>query len=153
MPERGSYVLVLELTRSSIIEVGSLGRIQFEGGYYAYVGSARRGMRSRLSRHLTREKRIGWHIDWLTTNSNVWPIAVATTGRTGLECRIARMLSARAEAQVKGFGCSDCACVSHLCYFSTVEDLDLALTGLEKLGVSRSAPSAFPNEKKSTDPG
>jgi sugar fermentation stimulation protein A len=139
-PERGTYVLVLELTRPSVTSVGALGRIRFGRGYYAYVGSARRGMRSRLSRHLARKKRKKWHIDWLTTRSDVVPVAVATTGRVGLECRIAGLLSARAEGRVEGFGCSDCECESHLTHFSTVHDLDLALDGLKKLGVGRGAP-------------
>jgi sugar fermentation stimulation protein A len=113
-PERGTYVLVLKLNRPSVANVGSLGRIRLSRGYYTYVGSARKGMRSRLSRHLAREKRKRWHIDWLTTHPDVVPIAVATTGRTGLECEIAGLLSARTEALVRGFGCSDCECESHL---------------------------------------
>jgi Uri superfamily endonuclease len=142
-PERGTYVLVLKLTRASVASVGSLGRIRFESGYYAYVGSARRGMRSRLSRHLATEKRKRWHIDWLTTHPNVVPIAVATTGRTGLECEIAGLLSARAGALVRGFGCSDCKCESHLCYFSTAHALNLALDDLRTLGLSRSTPRTY----------
>jgi sugar fermentation stimulation protein A len=141
-PERGTYVLVLELTRPSVVKVGALGEIRLERGYYAYVGSARRGMRPRLSRHLAREKRKKWHIDWLTTHSDVAPVAVATTGRVGLECKIVGLLSARAERRVKGFGCSDCECESHLAYFSTARALDLALDGLRKLGVGRSTPRA-----------
>jgi Uri superfamily endonuclease len=137
-PERGTYVLVLKLARPSVVSVGFLGRVRFERGYYAYVGSARRGMRSRLSRHLAVEKRKRWHIDWLTTHPNAVPIAVATTERTGLECKIAERLSAQAEALVRGFGCSDCKCESHLCYFSAAHALDLAIDDLKTLGVSRS---------------
>lgn len=132
-PERGTYVLVLKLTRPSVVNVGSLGKVKFESGYYAYSGSARRGMRSRLSRHLAREKMKKWHIDWLTTRSDAAPVAVATTGRVGLECAIAGLLSARAEGRVKGFGCSDCGCESHLTYFSTSHALDVALECLSLL--------------------
>jgi sugar fermentation stimulation protein A len=137
-PERGTYVLILELTRPSVVNVGALGEIRFERGRYAYVGSARRGMRPRLSRHLAKGKRKKWHIDWLTTRSDAAPVAVATTGRVGLECKIAGLLSARAEGRVKGFGCSDCECESHLAYFSTAHPLDLALDGLRELGVGGS---------------
>jgi sugar fermentation stimulation protein A len=142
-PERGTYVLVLKLNRPSVANVGSLGRIRLSGGYYTDVGSARKGMRSRLSRHLAREKRKRWHIDWLTTHPNVVPIAVATTGRTGLECEIAGLLSARAEALVRSFGCSDCKCESHLCYFSTAHALNLALDDLRTLGLSRSTARTY----------
>jgi sugar fermentation stimulation protein A len=132
--------LVLELIRPSVVNVGALGRIRFERGYYAYAGSARRGMKSRLSRHLAREKRKKWHIDWLTTRSDAAPVAVAATARVGLECKTAGLLSARAEGQVKDFGCSDCECESHLAYFSTAYALNLALDGLKTFGFGGSTP-------------
>jgi Uri superfamily endonuclease len=134
--ERGTYVLVLKLTGGLILNVGSIGRIRFAAGYYAYVGSARRGMRARVARHLAREKKKWWHIDWLTTQAGVVPTAIASTERIGLECRIASALSNRANLQVKGFGCSDCKCGSHLFYFSDATTVSAALKGLGKYGVS-----------------
>jgi len=139
-PERGTYVLVLRLTRPSSMKVGSLGNTRFKTGYYTYVGSARKGMRSRLSRHLARVKKKRWHVDWLTTSSDVVPVAVGTTEAVGLECKIAGLLSLRAQTRAKGFGCSDCDCESHLLYFSTARALDLAHDELRKLGVSWSTP-------------
>lgn len=118
------------------MRVGSLGRIRFTRGYYAYVGSARRGMRSRVARHLAREKRKRWHIDWLTTQPGVVPVAMVSTERTGLECRMAALLASRANLSVKGFGCSDCQCGSHLYYFSNADALFLGLEGLKTYGVS-----------------
>ena len=134
--ERGTYVLVLRLTHHWIVRVGSLGMVRFVRGYYTYVGSARRGMRSRVARHLAREKRKRWHIDWLTTQPGVVPIAVASTMLTGLECRIAATLSSRADGRVDGFGCSDCECESHLHYFSNADDLFSSLKNLRRYGVS-----------------
>lgn len=128
-------MLVLQLTHRRIIKVGSLGRIRFVRGYYAYVGSARRGMRSRVARHLAREKRKRWHIDWLTTQPGVVPIAVASTMLTSLECRIAAALSSRAHMRVDGFGCSDCECESHLFCFSSTDGLFSALENLKRYGV------------------
>lgn len=136
LSERGTYVLVLQLTRHMIMRVGSLGRIRFARGYYAYVGSARRGMKSRVARHLARKKRKRWHIDWLTTQPGVVPIAVASTMLTGLECRIATVLSSRADMRVDGFGCSDCECESHLYRFSQADDLFSSLEHLRRYGVS-----------------
>lgn len=118
------------------MRVGSLGRILFERGYYTYVGSARRNMRPRVARHLAKEKRKRWHIDWLTTQPGVVPIAVASTTLTGVECRIATVLSSRANMRVDGFGCSDCECESHLYYFSNTDGLFLALENLKRYGVS-----------------
>lgn len=134
--ERGTYVLVLELTHRVVTTVGSLGKIKLAEGYYAYTGSARIGMKTRVARHLVREKRRHWHIDWLTTQSGAVPIVVASTSRTGIECRIARVVSSRADARVKGFGCSDCKCESHLCRLSDAGSLSLALKGLRRFGVS-----------------
>jgi Uri superfamily endonuclease len=125
--ERGTYVLVLRLTHHRTMRVGSLGRLRFARGYYAYVGSARRGMRSRVARHLSRKKKKRWHIDWLTTQPSVVPIAVASTTLTGVECKIALLLSNGADGRVDGFGCSDCECESHFFYFLRVDDLFSAL--------------------------
>jgi len=128
--------LALQLTHPRIVRVGSLGRIRFKRGYYTYVGSARRGMRPRVARHLAKEKRKRWHIDWLTTQPGVVPIAVASTTLTGLECKIVTVLSSRANRRVDGFGCSDCECESHLYYFSNTDSLFLALENLRRYGVS-----------------
>jgi len=129
-------VLVLQLTHQKTVKIGSLGLIRLPRGYYAYVGSARRGMRSRVARHLAREKRKRWHIDWLSTQPGAVPIAVADTTLTGLECRIAAALSIGADRRVDGFGCSDCECESHLYYFLNTHDLFSALKNLRKYGVS-----------------
>ncbi|MGD0396958.1 MAG: GIY-YIG nuclease family protein [Nitrososphaerales archaeon] len=133
--KRGTYVLVLQLIRHRTMRVGSLGRIRFARGCYAYVGSARWGMKSRVARHLARKKKQRWHIDWLTTQPAVVPIAVASTMLTGLECRLAAVLSSRADIRVDGFGCSDCECESHLSHFSSFDDLLLALENLKRYGV------------------
>jgi sugar fermentation stimulation protein A len=138
--EHGTYVLVLQLTHQRTMRVGSLGRIRFARGYYTYVGSARRGMMSRVARHLVREKKKRWHIDWLTTQPGVVPIAVASTMLTGLECRIAAALSSRADTRVDGFGCSDCECESHFFRFSQIDNLFSALEHLRRYGVSVKQP-------------
>ncbi len=93
-------------------------------------------MKSRVARHLAREKRKRWHIDWLTTQPGVVRVAVACTMLTGLECRIAAVLSNRADMRVDGFGCSDCGCGSHLHYFSNADDVFSVLENLKRYGVS-----------------
>lgn len=39
--EKGIYTLVLRLPAERLVDVGSLGPVRFEAGYYAYTGSAR----------------------------------------------------------------------------------------------------------------
>jgi hypothetical protein len=60
---RGIYALVLRLTGGRArLRVGALGVLSFEPGYYCYVGSARRGLKARLQRHLRRSrKKKHWH--------------------------------------------------------------------------------------------
>ncbi len=56
------YLLLIFLNKSREINVGSLGEIYFKKGYYVYVGSAPNW--ARIRRHLRKEKKIFWHIDY-----------------------------------------------------------------------------------------
>ncbi len=108
----GSYVLLTSLDRERTITVGALGERTFAAGAYAYVGSAMGGLDARIARHLRADKRLHWHIDYLLAHARVIEVVrVASAER--LECRIAAALAERLEP-VRGFGCSDCACASHL---------------------------------------
>jgi Uri superfamily endonuclease len=52
MAAPGSYLLVIECETPTEIEVGALGTLGFEAGYYGYVGSAfGPGGLSRVDRH------------------------------------------------------------------------------------------------------
>lgn len=89
-------------------------------GWYVYAGSANGpgGIKSRVSRHLRRDKVLRWHIDQLTCAAvEVW--AAEFPGRS--ECELAGVLG-KAEwlsFPVKGFGSSDCrTCPAHLLAFS-----------------------------------
>ncbi len=62
---KGSYVLLIKILEEQTITIGSLQAVHFPGGYYAYVGSAMGGFKSRLNRHLKVEKSPRWHIDYL----------------------------------------------------------------------------------------
>ena len=64
---RGTYILILRLDRTRTLQVGSLGRFRFPGGYFAYVGSAfgPGGLGGRLKHHLNPSAPAHWHIDTL----------------------------------------------------------------------------------------
>ncbi|AIC15166.1 GIY-YIG nuclease family protein [Nitrososphaera viennensis] len=63
---KGVYVLLMHIGRPAIARTGSLGRLHFEKGVYAYVGSALNGLEPRISRHLSKRKEnMHWHIDYL----------------------------------------------------------------------------------------
>ena len=129
---KGSYLLLIELPEDHDIAVGSLGVVRFPRGDYAYVGSALGGFKSRLNRHLRKEKIPKWHIDYLLRQDEVpkshidnrlqraalKSIIICETEER-VECVIAQALRRRFES-IPSFGSSDCKCPSHL-FFTTGE--------------------------------
>ena len=94
--------------------MGALGKIEFRKGTYAYVGSAQNGIEKRVARHLRREKRKFWHIDYLLAQETVRIEKVlCKRAPRQEECRTAQALS-ELGSPVRGFGSSDCSCSSHL---------------------------------------
>jgi len=114
---KGIYLLLISIRKGIALEIGRLGRIKFKKGSYIYVGSAQRGIRQRVLRHLRKKKKIRWHIDCLLADSNVKIEGVfcRETAKKSDECRAARFFMKNNEF-VKGFGCSDCKCASHLIF-------------------------------------
>jgi Uri superfamily endonuclease len=116
----GTYTLLIEVPEPDTIEVGALGTLGFDAGWYAYVGSALgAGGFSRIDRH--RELAAGerdtrhWHIDYLLGHPDSDLAEVVTSGGVDGECRVADGLEFEATPE---FGCSDCDCDSHLFYAS-----------------------------------
>ena len=113
---KGSYVILIELPEEQTISIGSLKAIYFPRGYYAYVGSAMGGFKSRLNRHLKSNKKPHWHIDYLLNKASINRIILCETeDRT--ECTIAQALSHQFDS-IPGFGSSDCKCRSHLFFIA-----------------------------------
>ncbi len=112
----GIYTLVLALDADATIEVGALGALAFDRGYYAYTGSALGpGGFARVDRH----QRIvagehdarHWHVDYLLGHPGVGIDAVGRSPGSEAECATHRAL---AGDPVPGVGASDCDCGSHL---------------------------------------
>ncbi|NIQ06153.1 MAG: GIY-YIG nuclease family protein [Candidatus Korarchaeota archaeon] len=114
----GIYVLVLFLEKDKNLKIGSLGRIPFERGLYGYVGSARGpgGLRGRVSRHLSVETKVFWHIDYLLQDEDVEVTKVGfIVTKKDLECTLGeKLVKQGAQPTVQGFGSSDCTCETHL---------------------------------------
>ncbi|QCS41311.1 DUF123 domain-containing protein [Natrinema versiforme] len=112
----GTYVLVIDVARSTSIDVGALGDREFPAGAYAYVGSAfGPGGFSRVDRH--RELAAGeretrhWHIDYLLGH----PAASLETAITFPDADREYELAASLPGDpVPAFGTSDCDCGAHL---------------------------------------
>lgn len=98
------------------MSIGALGLIPFQPGYYIYTGRAKRNLRQRIERHLRKEKKIRWHIDYFLVKGRVEDVLIYS-GRLD-ECRINREVYKIIDGAepVKGFGSSDCRCRSHLIY-------------------------------------
>jgi len=114
----GCYALVLELAEHTEIDVGRLGRMSFRPGFYVYVGSAfgPGGLRARMQRHWRGAGRQHWHVDYLRAASRpvaAWYQEQHLSREHDWAAALAR---GRGLMPVAGFGCSDCACDSHLCY-------------------------------------
>lgn len=112
--KKGAYILIIENKKDCRVRVGSLGSIKFEKGLYAYVGSAMNGLEARIKRHLSKNKKTFWHIDYFLKNRNVKIKEVYyKVSDVKEECKIAKKVSQHGKS-IKDFGCSDCRCGSHL---------------------------------------
>ena len=122
MKDRGAYSLGIYLRSPIKVHVGALGASDFPLGHYIYAGSALRGIRNRVARHLRRVKRPHWHIDYLLASEEARVMSVLTAETDErIECKIAVSIGDLRGARVilKGFGSSDCGnCRSHLYYFA-----------------------------------
>ena len=123
----GTYALILRNYSKATIQIGRWDRICVKPGYYSYIGSAfgPGGVRARVSRHLRKEKRKHWHIDYL--HGYMEPVGIwYTHDRRHLEHIWARSLAdVGGIMSVHGFGCSDCNCDSHLFHAPTKSALGL----------------------------
>lgn len=127
-PQPGSYLLMLKLATSAEIRVGRFGAIRFRRGWYAYAGGAfgPGGLAGRLRHHLRPVQKPHWHIDYLRARAvpmEVW-MAVGPPCREHDWARVLAQAPGEGEL-VRGFGCSDCRCPSHLFYFARRPDDDL----------------------------
>ncbi len=106
----GVYVLVGGLM-SPVYVPSRGGVVKLEAGrLYAYVGSAGRGLRARLSRHLEAPGRLRWHIDNLTFSRFFVVVSITwVVGPWGhpWEDKLALLLGRNAEPAAPGFGASD----------------------------------------------
>jgi Uri superfamily endonuclease len=113
----GTYCLVVQLGENKNIQIGKLGNLYFQQGTYIYVGSALKNMEKRLQRHMRKEKKLFWHIDYFLQFASIIDI-LRISSPEKLECKIAHLILNLPFSQpIPRFGCSDCSCLSHLFYF------------------------------------
>jgi len=76
-----------------------------EAGIYVYVGSAMGDLSARVARHLRKNKRKHWHIDYLLEHAKVLSVVMLPSERR-LEEEISSALSKKFDGP-EGFGSSD----------------------------------------------
>ena len=120
---KGIYYLVINVKKGVKKKIRKLGKIKFEKGIYIYVGSAQNNLEKRVKRHLSAKKKNHWHIDYLLEcpSANIRGV-LCKNAKKEEECKMARLLSLT-EKPVKGFGCSDCCCESHLLKLDSLSEI------------------------------
>lgn len=114
----GTYSLLVEVAEGTTVDVGAVGTVDFEAGWYAYAGSALgSGGFARVDRHreLARGERETrhWHVDYLLGAAATDVDAVVRTPAVDGECAVA---GATEGDPVPAFGATDCDCPTHLHY-------------------------------------
>ncbi|WP_347275356.1 GIY-YIG nuclease family protein [Candidatus Kuenenia sp.] len=116
--KKGIYCLIIKLFQEREIPIGKLGTFHFPAGFYVYVGSAQNNLRLRIERHLRQTKNNRWHIDYLLDYGQIITVYSYAKDKS-LECVLGRKIASLPKAifPVKGFGSSDCSCITHLYFF------------------------------------
>ena len=109
-----SYQLFIKVRKDINLKVGKLGRFTFPVGSYVYTGSAKTNINKRIERHLSKKKKLHWHIDYLLNNDAAQIIDIKKSEM--IECSLNKKTNGT--IIIKGFGSTDCNldCKSHLKY-------------------------------------
>jgi len=113
---KGSYILLIEVDQSIELIVRK-NKWFLREDIYAYVGSAMNGIWQRVSRHLRKNKKKHWHIDYLLKFAKIKAVVMYPGKR---EEELSRTLSKYFEG-VQGFGATDLRLKSNL---YRVENID-----------------------------
>lgn len=127
-----TYVLLIFLKFEVEKVVGRLGKVRFPAGHYAYVGSAKLNFEHRIKRHLTRKKKLFWHIDYILSDERAKVVDIFCVKRE-VEHEVAMSLYRLGFEVVKNFGSSDCNCPGHLFYVDDGKKFEGAMIGFSKV--------------------
>ncbi len=122
LAKHGTYALVMACASGQRIEVGKLGPLHLQSGFYVYVGSAfgPGGLKARIAHHAKISERPHWHIDYLRPALDLTEVWFTYDSRHR-EHQWAGVLAnfRHTTAPISGFGTSDCRCNSHLFFFDS----------------------------------
>lgn len=122
----GTYVLILRCSTSHMIQIGRLGGLRLEPGFYSYVGSAlgSGGIRARVTRHWRGPGQAHWHVDYLRPHTEPLEVWYCHDAQRREHQWANTMASDNgASMPIVGFGSSDCKCKSHLSHMTSCPTL------------------------------
>ncbi len=100
------------------VKVGALGNVKLEKGTIAYVGSAwgPGGLGARICRHLSKEKKLKWHIDYILSSDKVeiTHVIYLPNAPKHLEEKLATELAKKGNIPAKKLGATDTKAPTHL---------------------------------------
>ena len=113
----GTYALVMKCSSDHQVEVGKLGRLHLQPGFYVYVGSAfgPGGLKARIAHHMKISDKPHWHMDYLRPvldPKEIWFTYDSRHREHQWADTLARIDGGT--IPFSGFGASDCRCKSHL---------------------------------------
>jgi Uri superfamily endonuclease len=136
---KGTYILILQLKRNRRIKIGrrkGSAPILFRAGFYTYVGSAfgPGGLRSRIKRHLRKDKKCVWHIDFLRELAEPVEVWICCGERKTEREWADALIRMEGSQPVEGFGnTDDRRSRTHLCYFGERMSLEDFRNRIENL--------------------
>lgn len=134
----GTYIVIFSCPSANEgkeCQIGRLGKVKLQQGYYSYVGSAfgPGGLKARLAHHLRQAKKPHWHLDYLKPHLQIEAIWF-TRDPVRREHFWATEISREPGSVVplSGFGSSDCDCTTHLFYSPVNPEFDRFRQRLDK---------------------
>ncbi len=134
---KGSYILIIKVEKDlNNVKIGKLGNLSFKKGFYCYVGSAFGKyitIEKRISRHLRKDKKLRWHIDYLLSNKYAKIVEIIKIPSDHkIEEEISKFVQSYADYTIKGFGSTDCRVKGNLHYFLGKDKLEKLIQALSK---------------------
>lgn len=125
----GAYAVIFYLPEDNKIIIPKFGEILLRHGYYVYSGSGKKNLIPRIKRHIRKNKKLKWHIDYFSVLENVKPKKIFLFDNKN-ECEINKLFKdSGGEVVVDKFGASDCKnkCKTHFLYFKKIPKLDMVI--------------------------
>jgi sugar fermentation stimulation protein A len=118
---KGTYTLIIDCKKPFRVEIGRIGRVQIDEGFFVYTGSAlgrgEASLERRIGRHCRKRKRVRWHVDFLTVRPEIIiRKVICLDSPERLECRINQLIISELAGKpvAPHAGATDCRCEGHL---------------------------------------